>query len=95
MMSDTPQEHTELIAVDTITVVNPRVRNQKVFDEIVANIAELGLKRPITVAARKDDESGVLSYELVCGQGRLEAFKVLKQEKSRLSSSPRIAEIVL
>ena len=51
MMSDTPQEHTELIAVDAITVVNPRIRNQKVFDEIVANIAELGLKRPITVAA--------------------------------------------
>lgn len=44
-MPDTPQEHTELIPVDAITVVNPRVRNQKVFDEIVANIAELGLKR--------------------------------------------------
>ena len=81
MMSIAPQEHTELIAVDAITVVNPRIRNQKVFDKIVANIAELGLKRPITVAARKDDESGELTYELVCGQGRLEAFKVLKQEK--------------
>lgn len=74
-------EKTELIAVDAITVVNPRVRNQKVFDEIVANIAELGLKRPITVAARKDETSGDLTYELVCGQGRLEAFKVLKQRK--------------
>jgi ParB family chromosome partitioning protein len=81
MMSDTQQEHTELIAVDAITVVNPRIRNQKVFDEIVANIAELGLKRPITVAARKDEASGDLTYELVCGQGRLEAFKILKQEK--------------
>ena len=81
MMPDTPQEHTELIAVNAITVVNPRIRNQKVFDEIVANIAELGLKRPITVAARKGDDRGDLTYELVCGQGRLEAFKVLKQEK--------------
>lgn len=80
-MPDTPQEHTELIAVDAITVVNPRVRNQKVFDEIVANIAELGLKRPITVAARKDEDNGDPSYELVCGQGRLEAFKALKQER--------------
>lgn len=80
-MPDTPQEHTELIAVNAITVVNPRIRNQKVFDEIVANIAELGLKRPITVAARKGDDRGDLTYELVCGQGRLEAFKVLKQEK--------------
>jgi len=58
MMPDASPEHTELIAVDAITVVNPRIRNQKVFDGIVANIAELGLKRPITVAARKDDESG-------------------------------------
>lgn len=81
MMPDALQEHTELIAVDVITVVNPRIRNQKVFDEIVANIAELGLKRPITVAARKDEVSGDLTYELVCGQGRLEAFRVLKQEK--------------
>lgn len=81
MMSTAPQEQTELIAVDAVTVVNPRIRNQKVFDEIVANIAELGLKRPITVAARKNDESGDLTYELVCGQGRLEAFKALKQEK--------------
>ena len=80
MMPDAPQEHTELIAVNAITVVNPRARNQKVFDEIVANIAELGLKRPITVAARKGDDRGDLTYELVCGQGRLEAFKVLKQE---------------
>jgi len=81
MMSDDPQEHTELIAVDAITVVNPRIRNQKVFDEIVANIAELGLKRPITVAARNDETSDDLAYELVCGQGRLEAFKALRQEK--------------
>ncbi|MEH6738939.1 MAG: plasmid partitioning protein RepB C-terminal domain-containing protein [Sulfitobacter sp.] len=80
-MSDAPQEHTELIAVDAITVVNPRIRNQKVFDEIVANIAELGLKRPITVAARIDETSDYLAYELVCGQGRLEAFKALGQEK--------------
>ena len=79
-MPDAPQDHTKLISVDAIRVVNPRTRNQKVFDEIVANIAELGLKRPITVAARKDDDSGDLSYELVCGQGRLEAFKALKQE---------------
>ena len=81
MMPDAPLGHTELIAVDAITVVNPRVRNQKVFDEIVANIAELGLKRPITVAARTDGVNGDLTYELVCGQGRLEAFKALKQKK--------------
>ena len=79
MMPDTPPEYTELIPVDAISVVNPRIRNQKVFDEIVANIAELGLKRPITVAAR--DDSGARGYELVCGQGRLEAFKALGQSE--------------
>ncbi|WP_039018349.1 ParB/RepB/Spo0J family partition protein [Halocynthiibacter namhaensis] len=80
-MSNAPRERTELIAVDTITVINPRVRNQKIFSEIVSNIAELGLKRPITVAARSNEASGALTYELVCGQGRLEAFKILKQDK--------------
>lgn len=79
MMPDTPPEYTELIPVDAISVVNPRIRNQKVFDEIVGNIAELGLKRPITVAAR--DDSGARGYELVCGQGRLEAFKALGQSE--------------
>jgi ParB family chromosome partitioning protein len=29
----------QLIPIDLITVINPRVRNKKVFKEIVANIA--------------------------------------------------------
>ena len=69
----------QLVPVDQISVVNPRVRNRKVFDEIVENIAELGLKRPITVA-RRDQTEGP-HYELVCGQGRLEAYRALGQEK--------------
>ena len=43
----------ELIPIERITVVNPRVRNKKIFKEIVSNIAEIGLKRPITVARRE------------------------------------------
>jgi len=78
MAGEAPQI-AELIPVDRITVVNPRVRNRKVFKEIVANIAELGLKRPITVA-RRDGDDGNPSYELVCGQGRLEAYRSLGQE---------------
>jgi ParB family chromosome partitioning protein len=74
-MSDIQSTITELVPIDQVSVVNPRVRNQKSFDEIVRNIAELGLKRPITVAKR-DDTAGI-KYELVCGQGRLEAFKAL------------------
>ena len=63
--------------MDRITVVNPRVRNRKAFREIVDNIAELGLKRPITVAAREAEDGP--RYDLVCGQGRLEAFMELGQ----------------
>lgn len=80
-MNNISRDHTVLVPVDTITVVNPRVRNQKVFDEITANIAELGLKRPITVAARAPEGGGEPNYELVCGQGRLEAFKTLGQSE--------------
>ena len=58
-----------MIPVDLITVLNPRVRNKKIFNELVTSIAHLGLKKPITVSARLD-RSG---YDLVCGQGRLEA----------------------
>jgi len=76
-MSDTDLKQTVLIPIDAITVVNPRVRNQKVFEEIKANIAELGLKRPITVAVRETGGGNEPKYELVCGQGRMEAFKAL------------------
>ena len=76
-MPDPQPQTAELIPMDRITVVNPRVRNRKAFREIVDNIAELGLKRPITVAARQSDDG--LRYDLVCGQGRREAFQELGQ----------------
>lgn len=79
MIPEMSSKFTKLIPVDAITVVNPRVRNQKVFDEIVANISELGLKRPITVAERLSADGQPPSFELVCGQGRVEAFKALGQ----------------
>lgn len=72
-----PAQRVEMIPIDRITVVNPRLRNKKVFKGIVENIAEVGLKRPITVTSRHG-EHGPL-YDLVCGQGRLEAFRQLGQ----------------
>lgn len=69
----------DLIPIDHIAVVNPRVRNKKVFEEIVDNISEIGLKKPITVA-RRDTPEGP-RYDLVCGQGRLEAFRNLGQSQ--------------
>lgn len=74
-------EQAKLVPVDAITVLNPRERNPKVFEEITNNIKAIGLKRPITVAVRNDLADGGTHYELVCGQGRLEAFKELGQSE--------------
>ena len=67
----------EQVPLDKITVINPRARNRKVFEGIVRNIGQLGLKRPITVI-RKAGADGD-SFDLVCGQGRLEAYRALGQ----------------
>ena len=61
------------IPISEIRVVNPRSRNKVRFEAIVTSIAAVGLKRPITVARRQPAQDGT-SYDLVCGQGRLEAF---------------------
>lgn len=61
------------IPISEIRVVNPRSRNKVRFEAIVTSIAAVGLKRPITVARRDPGQDGT-SYDLVCGQGRLEAF---------------------
>ena len=66
-----------LIPMDRIRVLNPRARNRRNFEEIVESIARVGLKRPITVSRRPNTEPA--QYDLVCGQGRLEAFNELKQ----------------
>ncbi|MBY3117281.1 ParB/RepB/Spo0J family partition protein [Rhizobium laguerreae] len=74
-----PAQKVEMIPINKITVVNPRLRNKKHFKEIIANIGQIGLKRPITVT-RRMEASGPF-YDLVCGQGRLEAFKALGQQE--------------
>jgi ParB family chromosome partitioning protein len=68
----------EMIPINQIHVLNPRSRNKVVFQGIVANISTLGLKKPITVARRREPIDGK-SFDLVCGQGRLEAFVALEQ----------------
>lgn len=65
-----------MVPLDQIAVLNPRVRNKRVFREIVDSISKVGLKKPITVS-RKKKVNGSLPFELVCGQGRLEAFLAL------------------
>lgn len=73
-----PDPLVQMIPVDQVNVLNPRSRNKIVFQGIVSNISNLGLKRPITVVRRPDPNDGKL-YDLVCGQGRLEAFIALGQ----------------
>jgi ParB family transcriptional regulator, chromosome partitioning protein len=60
------------IPICEITVLNPRTRSRRLAAELKRSIQALGLKRPITV--RQAVERG---YELVCGQGRLEAYRDL------------------
>ena len=76
-MKASPVPSVELVPVDLVTAVNPRVRNPRIFKEIVANIADLGLKKPITVTRRQHADG--VRYELVCGQRRLEAYRLLGQ----------------
>lgn len=63
----------QMIPIEQINIVNPRVRNQKIYTEIVNSINKVGLKRPITVTQNISSESSK-KYNLICGQGRLEAF---------------------
>src|SRR5437762_3494856 len=68
-----PTADVRTVPIQAITVLNPRSRNKRIFQELVTSIAHLGLKKPITVSARHDGSG----YDLVCGQGRLEAFLAL------------------
>lgn len=65
-----------MIPVDQIEVINPRERDGHVFDEIVGNIKTIGLKKPIKVTPRATAD-GIERYLLVCGEGRLKAFRTL------------------
>ena len=69
--------HVEMIPIGRISVLNPRARNKRQHREIVNNIEAIGLKRPITVS-RRESGNGT-RYDLVCGQGRLEAYQALGQ----------------
>lgn len=70
-----PSAEIRMVPITEITVLNPRTRNKRVFNELVASISHLGLKKPITVSEHK----GKSGYDLVCGQGRLEAYIALDQ----------------
>jgi ParB family chromosome partitioning protein len=62
------------IPIAEIRIANPRSRNRLKWQLVVQSIATVGLKRPITVAKRTAPDSNGRRFDLVCGQGRLEAF---------------------
>jgi len=70
----------EMVPIARISVPNPRVRSKVSFDQLVESISKVGLKKPITLT-RREDNNGDESFDLVCGQGRLEAYAALGQSK--------------
>ena len=74
-MAESSSLAVQIVPISQVSVVNPRIRNKKSFRELVENIAALGLKKPITVTKREEHQG--VRYDLVCGQGRLEAFMEL------------------
>jgi ParB family transcriptional regulator, chromosome partitioning protein len=65
-----------LIPIQEIRIVNPRTRNRVKFQIVMTSIGTVGLKKPITVYQRELEDDGTC-YDLVCGQGRLEAVRAL------------------
>lgn len=77
---DEPTVLIEEIPIDRIAVLNPRARGRRQHREIIESVEGVGLKRPITVSRRKL-ANGDVRYDLVCGEGRIEAFQALGQTK--------------
>jgi ParB family chromosome partitioning protein len=67
------------IPVGLIDVLNPRERNARAFGEIVANIKAIGLKKPVMVTPRLQPD-GSERFMLMCGEGRLTAFRNLGEK---------------
>ncbi len=81
MIEDKEQLLVREIEIESIFVLNPRERDQTKFKDIVDSIQRVGLKRPIKVSARqKPSGTDAHLYNLVCGQGRMEAFLSLGRE---------------
>lgn len=65
------------ISIDRIRILNPRHRDKAKFERVVQSIKNLGLKKPIKISRRNVKEGEEPGYDLVCGQGRIEACRAL------------------
>ncbi len=77
-MNGSEEKEIVLIPLEKITIVNPRDRGKKKYRQIVNSIANIGLKKPITVTPKPSLKG---DYLLVCGQGRYEAFEELGESE--------------
>lgn len=71
------KEKIQLIPIDRIRIVNPRFRDKKKFAKVLESIRNMGLKKPIQVSPRPGSTKEEGGYNLICGQGRIEAFQAL------------------
>ena len=69
------------IPVSSIVVVSSRKRDQKRFDDNIRSIDTVGLYKPIIVNSRIYKTTK--QYELICGEGRLLAYKRLGKKRIR------------
>ena len=85
-----------LIKVGKILVINSRRREKKKYEEIKESIETLGLKTPIVVIMRKSAEDD-MEYDLVCGEGRLNAFRSAGAEEipARVISAASREDVLL
>src|SRR5574344_298410 len=71
------QKEVKHIEISKIFVMNPRARSQESARELKDNIEAVGLKRPIKVIRRTNPTPDGKEYDLICGQGRMEACLAL------------------
>jgi ParB family chromosome partitioning protein len=71
------RDEIRMIPIAQIRILNPRHRDKRKFEVIIQSIRDVGLKKPIQVSAREPGEGDGAGYDLVCGQGRIEAFQAL------------------
>jgi len=74
-------DEVKMIPLDQIRILNQRHRDAKKFALIVQSIKNQGLKKPIQLSVREPDEGEGPTYDLVCGQGRIEAFRALGHDE--------------
>src|SRR5438552_15341365 len=92
MPSDSRSRYTiTMVPVEEIKFFVRRSRAAAPYSRLKDSIKEMGLKIPIIVRdisslprverRRQDGSGGTYRYELICGQGRLQAFRELQIDK--------------